>query len=144
MLCRFELCGPEGRSTTGYAFFMNGGCVRGARTFKNLAPNRQWGPKWLQHAPRPVKLNFSTTCCTRCKTAMVIGMKHRHRLVFHEDNSACIVFCNNNSVTGKNKKIRHIGDRPKMLVDGIGDWLLNASINPSLTKGRGTVSDQGT
>jgi hypothetical protein len=41
----------------------------------------------------------------RSPMRQALEIKHRNRLVFHEDNAACIVFCNNNNVTGKNKKM---------------------------------------
>jgi len=99
--------GPEGRSTTGYAFFMNGGCVSWSSHLQKSSAKSTMEAEVAAACTAAAEAKFLNDLLYEMhkpmRTALV--MKHRNRLVFHEDNSACIVFCNNNSVTGKNKKM---------------------------------------
>ena len=99
--------GPEGRATTGYAFFMNGGCVAWSSHLQKSSSKSTMEAEVAAACTAAEEAKFLNDLLYEMQSPMRTAIKiwHKNRLVFHEDNSACIVFCNNNNVTGKNKKM---------------------------------------
>ena len=99
--------GPGGRATTGYAFFMNGGCVSWSSHLQKASSKSTMEAEVAAACTAAEEGKFLHDLLYEMRAPMrtPLGIKHRNRLVFHEDNAACIVFCNNNNVTGKNKKM---------------------------------------
>ena len=99
--------GPGGRATTGYAFFMNGGCVSWSSHLQKASSKSTMEAEVAAACTAAEEGKFLHDLLYEMRSPMrqALEIKHRNRLVFHEDNAACIVFCNNNNVTGKNKKM---------------------------------------
>ena len=99
--------GPEGRATTGYAFFMNGGCVSWSSHLQKSSSSSTMEAEVAAACTAAAEAKFLNDLLYEMHSPMrqALVMNHRNKLMFHEDNSACIVFCNNNNVTGRNKKL---------------------------------------
>ena len=99
--------GPGGRATTGYAFFMNGGCVAWSSHLQKASSKSTMEAEVAAACTAAEEGKFLHDLLYEMRSPMrqALEIKYRNRLVFHEDNAACIVFCNNNNVTGKNKKM---------------------------------------
>ena len=99
--------GPSGRATTGYTFFMNGGCVSWRSNLQKSTSRSTMEAEVSAAAYAAEEAKFLNDLLYEMGDPMrkPIAFIHKQPIVFHEDNAACIVFCNNINVTGRNKKM---------------------------------------
>ena len=99
--------GPSGRATTGYTFFMNGGCVSWRSNLQKSTSRSTMEAEVSAAAYAAEEAKFLNDLLYEMGDPMrkPIAFIHKQPMVFHEDNAACIVFCNNINVTGRNKKM---------------------------------------
>ena len=99
--------GPEGKSTTGYCLFLNGGCVAWRSRLQKSATKSTMESEVVAACEATEELRFLNDLLYEmgAPSKAAVKVTNRRKVVIHEDNNACVVFNNTWGVTGRNKKM---------------------------------------